>query len=239
MVTTTTALGQPWVSGAVLAACGVVAARAGRLRALVLGAGAVVLPAWGSQLIIHGLATPGRHALVSAGPFQLSAEGLAIAAELGLRLALLVTVGVTVALIIDRHDLIAAVDSAPVPPQLGYLVAATLSALPALTARARVIGEAQTLRGVRTRRGLAGWWNRARLRAVPLVSTSVHDAVARAPHLAARGFPPARRVTRLRQVPDSPAQRRTRVVALVVAVLGPVVILLAPGLNELLRGGTG
>ncbi|MBG6085699.1 energy-coupling factor transporter transmembrane component T family protein [Zhihengliuella flava] len=236
VITTTVALGQPWVSAAVIVACGVLAGRAGRLRPLALAAGAVVLPAWGSQLLIHGVATPGPHVLVDIGPLHVNAEGLTVAGQLGLRLAVVVVVGVTAALFIDRHDLIAAVDSSPAPPQLGYLAAATLSAVPAFRARARAIDEAQALRGVVPRRGPAGWWDRLRARAVPLASASVQDAVARAPHLAARGFPPRQRITRLRRVRDSVAQRRARVIALTVAAFGPALILGGPSVLTLLSG---
>ncbi|GHD01274.1 energy-coupling factor transporter transmembrane component T family protein [Zhihengliuella salsuginis] len=229
VVTTTTALGTWWVSLAVVLGCLALAAAAGVLARLAVASLAILAPAWGSQLIIHGLAgRAGEHVIAAAGPLRVTSEGLETAAGLGARLAVLVVAGLLCALLVDTHDLVAAVDSSPAPPQVGYLVAATLSLLPQLAARQRAIGEAQTLRGARAGRGPSGWWTRLRLRAVPLVLSSVHDAADRAPHLAARGFPPRSRVTRLRRVPDSTAQRRVRRLALAAAVVGPVAVLGVP-----------
>ncbi len=133
--------------------------------------------------------------------------------------------GLLCTLLIDRHDLVAAVDLSPAPPQLGYLLAATLSLLPRMAERQRAIGEAQALRGAAAGSGLLGWWRRVTLRAVPLVLSSLQDAADRSAHLAARGFPAAGPHTRLRSVPDSAAQRRLRRVALACVVLGPLAVL--------------
>jgi energy-coupling factor transport system permease protein len=150
---------------------------------------------------------------------------LATAGQLGLRTAVLVVAGLLCTLLIDRHDLIAAIDLSGAPPQLGYLVAATLSLLPALAQRQRAIGEAQALRGAAIGAGPLGWWRRVRLRTVPLVLFALQDAADRSVHLAARGFPAAGPHTRLRSVPDSENQRRLRRGALACVVIGPLAVL--------------
>ncbi|RZU61171.1 energy-coupling factor transporter transmembrane component T [Zhihengliuella halotolerans] len=231
VVTTTTALGTWLVTLAVVLTCLALAAAAGKLTRLAAAALAILTPAWGSQLIIHGLVgRTGERVLASAGPLRITEEGLETAAGLAARLSVLVVVGLLCALVIDPHDLVAGVDLSPAPPQAGYLVAASLSVLPRLAARQRAIGEAQALRGARIGRGPVGWWTRLRLRSVPLVLSAVHDAADRAPHLAARGFPPRTRVTRLRVVPDSRAQRVVRRIALAAAVVAPAALLALPAL---------
>jgi energy-coupling factor transport system permease protein len=226
VVATTTAAGRWWISATVLLGCVLLAMWARRGRKLAGLAAAILLPAWGSQLLIHGLVDrTGSHVLAAAGPLRITTEGLATAGQLGLRTAVLVVAGLLCTLLIDRHDLVAAVDLSGAPPQLGYLVAATLSLLPRLSERQRAIGEAQALRGVAAGAGPAGWWRRIRLRSVPLVLFALQDAADRSAHLAARGFPAAGPHTRLRSVPDSAAQRRLRRAALACIVIGPLAVL--------------
>lgn len=232
VVATTTAAGRWWLSCAVITGCFVLAARARCARKLSALTAAIVLPAFASQLMIHALASrEGSPVLAGAGRLRITVEGLDTALALGLRTAVLVVVGLLCALVIDRHQLVAAIDLSRAPAQLGYLVAATLFLLPQLAAKQRAIGEAQALRNTGTGRGVSGWFGRARLRAIPLVLGSLQDAASRAPHLAARGFPANGTHTRLRKIADSPAQRRIRIAALACAVLGPLAILAPAWMN--------
>ena len=218
VVAVTTAIGNVWVSLAIIVLCLAASAFAGKTLKLVALSTAIVLPAFASQLLIHGLA--------STGSLKLTAEGLSTATALGMRTAVLVVAGLLCALIIDRHQLVAAIDLSKAPPQLGYLVAATLFLMPQLAERQKIIGEAQALRHVHFRRGILGWFQKARMQAVPLVFSSLEETSKRAPHLAARGFPANTRMSRLRTVPDSRVQRAIRVSALVLAAIGPVTILI-------------
>ncbi|PRB70378.1 energy-coupling factor transporter transmembrane component T [Arthrobacter sp. MYb213] len=225
-VTITTAAGS-WLLGcAVITACLVLAGWVGRLQRLVVMAVAILLPTFASLLLIHGLVATDASALIAAaGPFRVTTGGLETAMTLGLRTAVLVVVGLLCTLLIDTHQLVAAIDLSPAPPQVGYLLAASLFLLPQMAEKQRAIGQAQTLRKAGTGRGLTGWLKRVRLRAVPLVLASLQDAHDRSVHLAARGFPAAGAHTRLRAVQDSLIQRRIRWVALFCAVMGPLVIL--------------
>ncbi|WP_309079960.1 energy-coupling factor transporter transmembrane component T [Zhihengliuella sp.] len=234
VVTSTTALAAWPVSLSVVLVCLGVAATRGRLAAVAAASTAILVPVWCSQLMIHALFDrAGTHVLLEAGWLRLTSEGLTVAAQLGLRLAVLVVVGATVAVAVDRHRLVAAIDLAPVPPQAGYLLAATLALVPRLQRRRRAIADAQALRlldaAPEARRAgpLRRAWRAVRLQAVPLVLSSVQDAAERAPHLAARGFPStADRRTRLRDVPDSRLQRLVRRAAAVGAVVVPALILI-------------
>ncbi|MGO4295426.1 energy-coupling factor transporter transmembrane component T family protein [Glutamicibacter sp. MCAF14] len=226
VVTLTTAASQWWLSCAVIVLCLPLAGWAGHLKKLAVLSGAMLLPTFLSMLLIHGLISRDPSAAMAQwGPLRVTVHGLEVALSLGLRTAVLVVVGLLCGLLIDKHQLVAAIDLAPVPPQLGYLLAATLFLLPQMGDKQRQIGEAQTLRRVGTRKGVTGWFQRVRLRAVPLVLASMQDAQDRAVHLSARGFPATGARTRLRAVSDSSVQRGIRWAALVCAVIGPVLIL--------------
>lgn len=227
VVTLTTAVSQWWLSCTVMVLSFVISGWTGQLKKHAVLSVAILLPTFLSLLLIHGLiARDPSPTIAEWGPLRVTVHGLEIALNLGLRTAVLVVVGILCGLIIDTHQLVAAIDLSPVPPQLGYLLAATLFLLPQMAEKQKRIGEAQTLRHMGTGQGLAGWFQRIRLRAVPLVLASMQDAQDRAIHLSARGFPATGVRTRLRMVPDSQVQRIVRWVAVVCAVLGPVVILL-------------
>lgn len=227
VVSVTTAANIWWMGCAVIGLCLPIGHWTGHLKQLVALGGAMLLPTFISLLLIHGIFSRGSApAIATWGPLRVTVHGLEVAMALGLRTAVLVVVGLLCGLLIDKHQLVAAIDLSPVPPQLGYLLAATLFLLPQMSERQRQIGEAQTLRSAGTGTGLTGWLQRVGLRTVPLVLASMQDAQDRAVHLSARGFPATGRRTRLRIVPDSSLQRGIRWVALACAVLGPVLILL-------------
>ena len=225
-VAITTALNY-WVVGClVIIGCFILAVRAKCFKKLLGISAAIVLPAFASQLMIHGLISHDTaQALFQWGPIRITTPGIETSFILGLRTAVLVVAGLYCSLVIDHHQLVAAIDLSKAPPQLGYLVAATIFLMPQMAAKQRAIGEAQTLRNVGTAKGLRGWFQHVRLRAVPLVLGSLQDAASKAPHLAARGFPSAHRLTRLREVPDSATQRWVRYISAALVVLGPVLIL--------------
>lgn len=226
VVTMTTAAGLWWLSCAVLTACVLVAGWSGHLRRLAVLSVAILIPTFASLLLIHGLVSQEASGLIAeVGPFRVTEGGLETAMVLGLRTAVLVVAGLLCALLIDKHQLVAAIDLSPAPPQVGYLLAATLFLLPHMAEKQRTIGQAQALRQAGTGRGLSDWVQRVRLRAVPLVLASLQDAQDRSAHLSARGFPAAGPHTRLRTVADSVTQQRVRWIALLCAVLGPIAIL--------------
>lgn len=230
MVAVATAASVWWLSCAVIVFCLVISTVVGKARKLVALSGAIMLPTLLSLLMIHGLASRDSSPVIAVwGPISLTHGGAEIAMMLALRTAVLVVVGLLCGLLIDKHQLVAAIDLSPAPPQAGYLLASTLFLLPQMMEKQHAIGEAQALRKAGTGRGLAGWLQRLRLRAVPLVLSSVQDAHDRSVHLAARGFPARGEHSRLRQVADSQIQRGVRWVALLCSVLVPVAILMPFG----------
>ena len=229
-VAVATAANRWWLSCTVIVLCLAIGAVAGKARKLAALSAAIMLPTLLSLLMIHGMASQDTSEVIAAwGPISLRIGGLEIAMALALRTAVLVVTGLLCGLLIDQHQLVAAIDLSPAPPQVGYLLASTLFLLPQMMQKQHAIGQAQTLRKAGTRRGLAGWLQRLRLRAVPLVLSSMQDAHDRSVHLAARGFPARGEHSRLRQVQDSQIQRGVRWVALLCSVLVPVAILVPFG----------
>ncbi|MGG5751355.1 energy-coupling factor transporter transmembrane component T family protein [Zafaria sp. Z1313] len=223
------ASGSRWAAAATVLACAVAAVRTGRLRRFAAACAAVLVPLWASQLMIHALVDrSGAAALWEVGPLRITAGGLDTALGLGLRAAVLVAVGTLAALAVDRHDLVAAIDAAGVPAQLGYIVGAAFGLGPQLAGRSRAIGRAQALRGAGGR-GPAGWLRAVRLRAVPLVVATVQDAALRSGHLAARGFPASGAVVRYREVADSRRQRLARRIAPAAGAVLAVVLIAGGG----------
>ena len=178
-----------WLSLAIVAACLVLAHRRGITRRLAGTAAAVLAPLWLSQLLVHAVFDrTGSHVLLAWGPVRLTAEGLTTAGGLGLRVAAFATVFLLYSLTLDRYALVRALDRAGVPAQLGYVIAATLSLVPATMERARAISQAQAVRGAGGR-GPASRLMAARMLAVPLVLASLQDATERSVSLQLRGFP--------------------------------------------------
>ena len=115
-------------------------------------------------------------------------------------------------------DLVAALSARGVNGRFAFVLASTLTLLPAIGARLQRIRQAQESRGLVIRRG---WLHRVlafRLQAVPLVLSLVEDAGTRAQALEARGFSSRGPRTSYREVPDPPFQRVLRMVLLLAAV---------------------
>ena len=224
VITNTTALGQWSVSCAVIVLALIVAVIRHCVGKVLTLSAAIVVPLAVSLFMIHGLATHEGHVVAKFWFFTLTNHGLETMGLLLARTAVLVVVGMLALISIDRHQLIAAIDLTKVPPQIGYLVAATLGLLPQLQARQQAISQAQALR-LGTGRGVRATLRSIRLQAVPLVLSSLQEGSAKAPHLAARGFGSSGPMTRLREVPDSLSQKGIRYIALALSILGPIIIL--------------
>jgi energy-coupling factor transport system permease protein len=165
-----------------LAALGGVAGRL--LRAV----GPVVLPFAVSVFLIQGLLWPGGTPVAALGPLALKREGLAFAAASVGRILMVVGSFVLFALTTRPDRLMLALTQRGLPPQLAYLVVATLQIVPRFQARAAAILDAQRARGLETSGSLA---RRARALAplvVPLILSSLVDVEERALALEARAF---------------------------------------------------
>ena len=194
-----------------LAAAVAAAVRAGTARRVAAAGAAVVVPFALWALAIHGLFFPeGRTVLAELGPARVTAEGLAYAGAFVLRTAALAAVMLAFSLWADVGLLRAALVRRGVPPQLGYVLAASLGLAATVTDRLRRIREAQEARGLVIRRSPGGRLLAARLQALPLVLALVDEAGERAVALEARGQSLPGPRTAYRPEPDSRAQRAVR-----------------------------
>lgn len=214
----TTAASSWAVSLTVAAGAVLLAGITGTARRVLLAAGVILAPFWLSLLMMHGLFFPeGRTVLASWGPARITAEGLGFAVDMGLRTSAFVLVLLLFSFRVRVPDLVAALAALRLPPQFGYVLASTLMLAPVIGARLEKVRQAQESRGLVVGKGFGSRLGAVRLQMVPLVLGLVHDAGIRAQALDARGFRRAGPRTTLAQVPDSPAQRAFRILAVVLA----------------------
>jgi energy-coupling factor transport system permease protein len=215
----TTAAAYLPLSVAVSAAALGLAFAGGKANRMLPAAAAVLVPLGLSLLVLHGLFFPeGITVLAEWGPARVTSEGLHFAVERVAQLSAAVLALLLFSFSVSVPDLVAALSSRGVTGRFGYVLASTLTLLPAISARVRRIRQAQESRGLVIRRG---WTHRVfafRLQAVPLVLSLVEEAATRAQALEARGFSGQGPRTSYREVPDPPFQRIARVVLLVAAV---------------------
>lgn len=218
-VAVTTAASSWAVSLAAAVAAALLAVRAGVAARLVPAAALILAPFWVSLLIMHGLFFPeGRTVLAQWGAARVTTEGLTFALDMGARTAAYVLVFLLFSFTVRVPDVVAVLTGRRVPPQFGYVLASTLTLVPAIAARLDRIRQAQESRGLVLRGGFLRRLAAARLQMVPLVLALIQDAGDRAQALDSRGFSGRRMRTSYREVPDTATQRAVRAVALLVAV---------------------
>jgi energy-coupling factor transport system permease protein len=215
----TTAAACPPLSVAVGAAAVALSVAGGKASRILPAAAAILAPLGFSLLVLHGLFFPeGVTVLAEWGPARVTAEGLQFAVARVAQLSAAVLALLLFSFTVSVPDLVAALSSRGVTGRFGYILASTLTLLPAISVRVQRIRQAQEARGLVIRRG---WPHRViafRLQAVPLVLSLVEEAATRAQALEARGFSGHGPRTSYREVPDPPFQRVVRAVLLVAAV---------------------
>lgn len=216
-VITTAAANLP-VSVAVGAAAIGLSWATGKANRMLPAAAAVLVPLGLSLLVLHGLFFPeGTTVLAEWGPARVTSEGLQFAAERAVQLSAAVLALLLFSFTVSVPDLVAALSSRGVNGRFAYVLASTLTLLPAISARVRQIRQAQESRGLVIGRR---WVHRViafRLQAVPLVLFLVDEAGTRGQALEARGFSSRSPRTSYREVPDPPFQRVLRMVLLLAA----------------------
>lgn len=216
-VMTTAAANLP-LSVAVMGAALVLSAKGGTARRLLPAAAAVLLPLAMSLLVMHGLFFPeGRTVLAQWGPARVTAEGLGFALERTAQLGAVVLALLVFSFSVSVPDLVAALSARGVHGRFAFVLASTLTLLPAIAARLERIRQAQEARGLVIRRGMLHRAAAFRLQAVPLVLSLIEDAGMRTAALEARGFSNSGPRTSYREVPDSRLQRVLRVALLAAA----------------------
>ncbi|GAA3405958.1 energy-coupling factor transporter transmembrane component T [Pseudarthrobacter polychromogenes] len=216
-VITTAAASLP-LSLAVMGAAVVLSARGGTARRLLPAAAAVLLPLGLSLLVMHGLFFPeGRTVLAQWGVARVTAEGLAFALERAAQLGAVVLALLVFSFSVSVPDLVAVLPSRGVHGRFAFVLASTLTLLPAITSRVERIRQAQESRGLVVRRGVLHRAAAFRLQAVPLVLSLIEDAGTRTAALEARGFSNPGPRTSYRDVPDPRGQRVLRAALLAAA----------------------
>lgn len=177
------------------------------LRMVVL----LALPLAISAAIVNVLFSPaGGRVLMELGPLRPTAEGMALAVEVVVRVLVMSGAVVLFYMTTRPSELVADLERRGIPPRLAFIVGASVTAVPAMLERARAVIDAQRARGLDTSGGIRG-----RVRGiVPMVGPTVMGAVAevdqRAMALEARGFSRPGRRTLLWAPPDSGRQRLAR-----------------------------
>ena len=169
-----------------------------------------------------------RTALFTAAPFWLFLFLLhdrVTAVAIALRLSTMIASFVWLVAILPPARLVEALVAAGYSVHFAFLFAATLSAVPALRARAQRIVDAQRCRGLATRGGPLTRLRALRALALPLVLSALHEVDERALALETRGLSAGARRTSLAPPPDSTAERIVRwtlVAGCVAGVVGRV-----------------
>lgn len=217
-VITTAAASWP-LSLTVIAAAAGLSVGGGVARRMLPAVAVILVPLVLSLLAMHGLFFPeGTKVLAQWGPARVTVEGLQFALERGAQLSAVVTVLLLCSLTVSVPDLVAALSARGVRSRFAFVLASTLTLLPAIGSRLGRIRQAQEARGLVIRPGIVRRAGAFRWQAVPLVLSLVEEAGTRAAALQARGFGSSGPRTSYREVPDPPAQRCVRVVLLLAAV---------------------
>jgi energy-coupling factor transport system permease protein len=217
-VITTAAASWP-LSLAVIAAAVGLSAWGGTLRRLLPAAAGVLVPLCLSLLALHGLFFPeGLTVLASWGPARVTTEGLSFALQRAAQLSAAVLALLVFSFSVSVPDLVAVLSAKGIQGRIAFVLASTLTLLPAAASRLERIRQAQEARGLVIRRGLLHRITAFRLQAVPLVSALVEEAGTRGAALEARGFGSTGPRTSYRDVPDRFLERLLRILLLLAAV---------------------
>ncbi|WP_133832253.1 energy-coupling factor transporter transmembrane component T [Arthrobacter sp. AG258] len=226
----TTAAGSWPLSLTVIGASLGLSAAGGTARRVLAAAAAILVPLGLSLLMLHGLFFPeGTTVLAAWGPARVTAEGLGFASQRILQLGAVVLALLVFSFNVSLPDLVAALSARGVQGRFAFVLASTLTLLPAISARARRIRQAQESRGLVVTRNLLSRLAAFRLQAVPLVLSLVEDAGTRSAALEARGLSNTGPRTSYREVPDSRLQRTARAVLVLAAAAALVLRLVQAG----------
>jgi len=179
------------------------------------------------SLLVNLFFFPGGHqVLLRLGPVTATAEGLAFALEILVRI-MAIAGAITLFYLTTRpHDFVVDLERRGISPRAAFVANASVQTVPAMVERAGQITAAQRARGLDTEGSV---WRRARgiLPLVgPVILGSIAEVEERTMALEARGFTRPGRRTLLWSPPDSGRERLARW-ALVVALLVVVVARLA------------
>ncbi len=178
------------------------------------------LPIVASIVLVNGFFLPGaRDVLLALGPFNLTREGLELAAPTAGRVVAAIAVTLAFLTTTRPDDLMEALIERGVSPKLAFVVLSTIQTIPRMLDKAARILDAQQARGLPTS-GSATVRARAIVPLVgPLIIGSLIDVRERALALEARAFGAAHERTAYRVLVEDRTDRRLRQTALVAFVL--------------------
>jgi len=180
------------------------------------GKGIGIFQGWRQRLVVL------RTAVLTAAPFWLFLlllHDVPTTLAIGLRITTMVASFVWLVAALEPARLVEAMVAAGWSASVAYLLAATLSAVPVLKARAQRIVEAQRCRGLSPRGGIAARLRALRALALPLVLSALHEVDERALALETRGLVPGIHRTPLAPPPDPAVERAARWVLLLACLV--------------------
>jgi energy-coupling factor transport system permease protein len=161
--------------------------------------------------LIQGLFYPGAtNVLVALGPLAVKEEGVVFALVTILRLLVFICGFLPLVLATHPNALVAALEERGASPKVSYVVLATIQLIPLMQARAAAIVDAQRARAMPVGGNLVVRFRSLLALLSPLLLGSLQDVEQRALALEARGMMLPVRKVRLRQITDSPLDRRLR-----------------------------
>ena len=185
-------------------------------------------PGWRPGLVVL------RTAVLTVAPFWLFLlllHDVPTTIAIGLRITTMVASFVWLVATLEPARLVEAMVAAGWSASVAYLLAATLSAVPLLKARAQRIVEAQRCRGLSPRGGIGARLRALRALALPLVLSALHEVDERALALETRGLVPGIRRTPLAPPPDPAVERAARWVLLLACLFALVRRFIVPGFS--------
>lgn len=212
----TTAVGAVVLGGYVgplilaVVAIGVPAVVARVVRPLLKATLLLSLPIGISALLVNIFFFPGETLILTVGPITATAEGVALALEILLRI-LVISGAVTLFYLGTRPaELVADLERRGVSPRVAFVIHSTASIVPQIAQRALTIIDAQRARGLDTQGGVIN-----RVRGIvpiagPVVLGSIAEVEERSMALEARAFTRPGRRSLLWFPPDSATQRLLR-----------------------------
>jgi energy-coupling factor transport system permease protein len=187
------------------------AATARVLRPLARTGGTLLAPFTVALFVVHGLFYPDRETpLFAVGPVTVWEEGIAFAALVLGRVALLVLAFLTTILTTAPKRMMVALIDKGLSPKLAYVFLASLQFIPDMQRRAQAVLEAQQARGLDIKANL--WRRLAAFVALmgPLIGGALIATETRAMALEARAFSRPGPRTYLVEVGDPTAERAVR-----------------------------
>lgn len=212
-----------------------------RLRSWVIGVGVVCLPTLLVLCVVQGLFYPGAEVIVlwQLGPARLTVEGLAIAVQIWLRIAALVSLCALFGLGADSARLFDGLRALRLPTSVAYICASTIGLVPLIRARTQQIVEARASHGW----DVSSW--RVRTTLLPGIVTGLFTSVLieveqRHEVLEQRGLTESTAATSLQDHSDGPDQwllrRGIPIITVVLVVCSVAGVLPLPTADQLIGG---